>query len=934
MPKNKKDAQEQSQDERFRDFFTTSVADIPLEMTQEYEEKEPKNFFERIFGRGKAKDEQDGQNLQELFETGELPLGVPENEPVADLELAETQEEAAKAFFEPDEEPEPQKPVDTSEFEALFGDVTEEKPEAQETPQPVVFEQEAEPRAAEPEQPVVFAGKPELVTPVAPEPEKSETAAAAPEPEKTVPEPEKPAPAVREPAKPQPEPQRQSAPEPPAPQKRSEPERQQAAAPAAQPERLSPQEEQEGQELAELRAMLRRLSGSEPQPPKPAAKPAASGDEEIVTEADTFFSGNDKTLTSEAPESGQTEELDMELPLDGAQPEPVSAEPAAAQPEAAAEPETAQETPEEKPAAEPETIVGEAVEEAEPASIAERLKKMRAVLILRCVLSGILAVMLLHFDLVAESLVSPVAGLDPIVARTAFYGVNLLLYIAAMGVGYTVVRDGMAALRNKKPNSETMPAMAAWAGLLQALIASINSKSYQPSSLTLLTGIAAFGLFMALLGELITLIAASNAYALLNSGVEHFGAYRARSKDLIRSLARDLEQKDPWILLSATLNEDEDLVERCFDEHAGERRTRRFAYALLIVACISGLLFLIFGAGINGCIAALTAVLCMGSPFSSTLIAGVAALRLQHSAAAVGAVVPGWAAVEELGGIDTIQVDAEELFPPECAQLEDIRMFEGGRVDRAILYAASILNAGCNTLRGLFRQIIEERTDILFPVKDMETHRGKGFSAWCDNNHMLLGTRAYLESEGVPMPDEAYENKYTKNGELQALYLAVSGSLHAMFLLRYKGGRHAAHSLETLQRENIRLLVSCQDPSLTARHIAEAYRLPDGMVTLLDAEQCGTVEAEAHELSKAPCCMVHLKGLASLTGGLRAAEQAQNAETAATTVQLVSVAFSAAIGVLLTSAGSIGAMSVVSVLMYQAAWSALSLAVCVLKQYR
>ena len=64
-----------------------------------------------------------------------------------------------------------------------------------------------------------------------------------------------------------------------------------------------------------------------------------------------------------------------------------------------------------------------------------------------------------------------------------------------------------------------------------------------------------------------------------------------------------------------------------------------------------------------------------------------------------------------------------------------------------------------------------------------------------------------------------------------------------------------------------------------------------------------------------------------------AAEQAQNAETAATTVQLVSVWFSVAIGVLLTYAGSIGTLSVAAVLMYQAAWSALSLAVCTLKQH-
>ena len=351
-----------------------------------------------------------------------------------------------------------------------------------------------------------------------------------------------------------------------------------------------------------------------------------------------------------------------------------------------------------------------------------------------------------------------------------------------------------------------------------------------------------------------------------------------------------------------------------------------------LTAMTTGVLFLLAGAGWNKAAAAMAAVLCMGAPLSSTLIAGVASLRLQRAAAAVGAVVPGWQAIEQLGGIDTLQIDADDLFTADSAQLEDIRIFKGGRIDRAILYAASVLNESHGTLKGLFRQIVEERTDILFPVKDLEQHHGLGFSAWCDNNRILIGTRRYLEQEGVPLPDEEYEMQHSKNGELQILYLAVSGNLHAMFVLKYVGGRNVARGLAVLQKENIRLLVTCQDPSLTAHHITEAYRLPEGMITVLDQEQCNAIKA-APEDPEDTCCMIHLKAFASLTGGLQAADQAQNAESSATTVQMVSVLFSIIIAALLTSAGSIWELSVATVLMYQAAWSALSIAVCALKQH-
>ena len=252
----------------------------------------------------------------------------------------------------------------------------------------------------------------------------------------------------------------------------------------------------------------------------------------------------------------------------------------------------------------------------------------------------------------------------------------------------------------------------------------------------------------------------------------------------------------------------------------------------------------------------------------------------------MGAVVPGWQAIEQLGGIDTLQIDADDLFT----------------------------------------------TDIMFPVKDLEQHRGLGFSGWCDNNRILIGTRRYLEKEGVSLPDEEYEAQHSKNGELQILYLAVSGNLHAMFVLKYVGGRNAARGLAVLQKENIRLMVTCQDPSLTAKHITEVYRLPEDMVTVLDQEQCDAIKAAPADPADV-CCMIHLKGFASLTGGLQAADQAQNAENSATTVQMVSVLFSIVIAALLTSAGSIWELSVATVLMYQAAWSALSIAVCALKQH-
>ena len=903
MPKDKNNGREMTPDEKFRSFFSTTAVDIPEEMTRrdenQPEEKPQKRFG--LFGRGKEKQETDEAAAEQPQEmpTGEVRLGEDaQPEPEADLELM------LKPEADPEQELAPW-PFLEKEAEDTQPEAPAKKPEEKSAPQT------AEPPAAV---------KPET-------PRQSAVPAARPAEQHST-------------AKP-------------------------LRHPKNAPEVLLPQEEQEQQEMAQLKAMINGLSDQKPEKPAPRAEAAPAAE----TEPDeskkkpsgaplpaAVFAAVKETAPELQPEPvpqpekqpvadffGKAQSEDApQAPLAPAE-EPAAKEDTMSLPLLPLDGEEPQQAPEKAPAAPQPELKAEAedavspeehaeTELTEPEVTADKLHRMSAELTLRCVLGGILAVVLLHFGLVSDGLLPAMAALDPDAAPAAFYGANLLLLAASLCVGFPVLRDGLNGLRGRS-SSETMPALAAVAALVQAVTAMLNANVYRGTTgISLLSGMAALGLFLALLGSRVMLAAVKGGYELVTNGVEFEGAYRAKDKDLLRALARDLEQKDPWVLLSRPMMKEADgFVEQSLSERASERRARKVSYILLGVALLSGVLFLLAGAGWNKAAAAMAAVLCMGAPLSSTLIAGVASLRLQRAAAAVGAVVPGWQAIEQLGGIDTLQIDADDLFTADSAQLEDIRIFKGGRIDRAILYAASVLNQSGGTLQGLFRQIIEDRTDILFPVKDLEIHRGLGFAAWCDNNHIQIGTRRFLEQEGVALPDEDYENQHSKNGELQILYLAVSGNVHAMFVIRYVGGRNIARSLAALQQENIRLLVTSLDPSLTAKHITEAYRLPEGMVTLLDQEQCAALEAATAE--DAPCCMYHQKGFASLTGGLRAADKAQNAETTATTVQMVSVLFSVAIAVLLTSARSIWQLPVTYVLMYQAAWSALSIAVCALKQH-
>lgn len=936
---------DENEQKKFETFFTTSVAQVPEEMINPSRQPDRKHgLLARFFGRlEKARGTPPPDEPEEEVFWAETPIA-----PTGEIMLDRSAPEKADGSLELAARP---------SLEELTQELEPDHP-AEAAPDPAASQ--PEPPAPAPAQ----AAGPVPAEPAPPEPAEPEPLRLEepPEPVQPVPEPErKPEP------KPEPRPARTekpaSAPRPAA----SQPVRAKHAAPSGPDKPYKKQTRRpdaEDKELEKLKVMLETMG---PQPVK--APPPPEEDKEITQQVGGFHFfgvGEDEAPRGATPPPSLDDTMSIELheeepvPEAPAQPPapesetgshaapahaasrrrgkkarakpvpeqeagPAEQEPASAPADAAPAPDAAPSDAPEEAAAAPETP-------QTPEEAAQALGQTVASLNLRCALSGILAAALLWAGLVYEGILPPMAGLTPATAPAAFLGANLLLLAGALAVSYSVLRDGLLGLV-KEPSYETMPALAGAAALVQAAVALLNPDAYQATTLTLMSGAAALALFMANLGNRLLAASVRDGYKLAVSGVEHEGAYRATDKDLIRCLAPTLEEKDPWILLSRPVEGDGGFLAQSFGPRAGEKRAQLLARILLGCAAVGAVWMLATGKGVNGAAAALAAILCLGAPLSATLIAGLTALRTERTAGAVGAVIPGWAGIEELNGIDTVQVDAGELFTPESAQLEDIRIFKGGRIDRAILYAGSVLNQGCNTLSRLFRTIIADRTDILPPVKDLEVHTGMGFSAWCDNNRILIGTRAYMEQEGVPLPEADYEAKHSRNGELQVLYLAVSGNMYAMFVLRYVGGKHAARCLSILQKENIRLLVTCQDPSLTAEKIAAAYHLPEGFVTVLNEQQCAALAPAVSATGDAACCMLHLKGFASLTGGLRAAQRAQAAENTGAAIQMVSAGFSALIGLLLSYSGSVGTLSLLVVLMYQAAWSGLGIAAAAMKQH-
>ena len=599
------------------------------------------------------------------------------------------------------------------------------------------------------------------------------------------------------------------------------------------------------------------------------------------------------------------------------------------------EPEEQAPAAEEEPDDEPEQPAPAAEEYEDPADAKVVAASLHSGLTRRTVsmvVTGVIALVLLVLGLSAQGILLLATPLDPEIAPQAFLGVNLGLLAVAAVLSLNVMKEGMAGLLGK-PSPHILPAVTVLAAVLQLAVCLLLPAQYDPAKTAVFAPLAVLLLCADHLGARMMQQVVQANFALVSAEGDHTAAYCLKDTKLAELLTAGMDEKEPVVLLSRPATLVRDFVAQSFSARRSDAKARKMALILLAGAVLGAVLSLVRGGGVVGAVTALAGVLCLGAPLSATLVAAVPGRLMQRAASKAGAVVPGWYNVEQLSRVDAVQVDASELFGEGCAELEGIKTFRKERIDLAILYATSVLIEGCNTLSGLFRAMIEDKTEMLYEVKDLQRKPGLGVVAWCDNCRVVMGNRAMMAQEDIALPPLDYENRYTKDGAYQALYLAVSGQLYALFVLRYRGRRKVKESLSVLEREGVRLLVTCQDPTLTAERIEAAYKLRPGYVKVLDAEEQTALEPATRYMPASEGCMMHQGSFASLMGGLKAASGASEGERSARQVQTIGVLFSVVLGLLLAFTGGISGMSLLAMVLYQLAWSGLSVAIALTKKY-
>lgn len=544
-------------------------------------------------------------------------------------------------------------------------------------------------------------------------------------------------------------------------------------------------------------------------------------------------------------------------------------------------------------------------------------------------LTGLLSLVMLYLGIAATSGTLPIPGpLDPLTGTTPLLGVMLGMLAVCGALSWRTLLNGLRGLAGQ-PTADSMPTLAFLAAVVQLVVFLISPEEYNPAALHLVAGPAGLLLCFNLLGKATDALTQRDGFLLVSSKVDHSVAYRLKDASTLHAVTRGLAEPRPSVLVSRPTQLFKGFLNAGAARRTSDKNQQQFAWLLSVCAVLSLVVTLIRQQSAGQAVSAMAAVFVVGTPLAGTLLSALPARLMQRSAAQVGAVIPGWKDIRQLGRINVVQITAKDLFPTGCVSLSGVNPVN--TIDQSIVYAASMLAESGSLLREVFLRMLDNNK-LLVKVADRQTVYGKGYVGWINGQRVLIGNRALMSDYGIKLPSLDYEQRHTVN-QRRVVYLAVSGKLFSMFQMSYQRDPDTAVVLDSLRRSGLSLIVDCDDFNVDEALLEAAYSLPAGAVKVLTGAEWEVMAPATAWLPESEGNMLHLGSFTSFVGGLEAAAGAAEGERKAAMVMCASVLLSCLLSLIMVFSAGLAKLALPYIVLYQVAWAVLSLLFPLLQRY-
>lgn len=332
-------------------------------------------------------------------------------------------------------------------------------------------------------------------------------------------------------------------------------------------------------------------------------------------------------------------------------------------------------------------------------------------------------------------------------------------------------------------------------------------------------------------------------------------------------------------------------LRHAYEEDFCEQMFRRLTPYIIIPAALAAVVGGITGAaeaGIWSAVYCFVAVLVVGIPACRMFCLNLPLSRVTGRLLRRGAMLNGWAGVDEFGRTDTLAVSSDVLFPAGSVRLLSLKSFGEEPLDRSVRYAASVVLAAGGPLAQVFDQLLEGRRDMVLPAEGIDYENEMGVSGFVESLPVLVGNRMMLKTHGCAMPSKDYEHLLTGGDNRSLVYIAISGVPCAVLLVKYSADGDTIHSVQRMVENGVSMVVYTCDANVTAKMLARIYNVPQRCITMLSTRAGSNYDRLTHVIrDSSPAVLASDGSMRALADAVTAARRLHMQLHFSTVIQLV-----------------------------------------------
>lgn len=414
-------------------------------------------------------------------------------------------------------------------------------------------------------------------------------------------------------------------------------------------------------------------------------------------------------------------------------------------------------------------------------------------------------------------------------------GVAAGILLVAAAISWPTIVKGVLGIFRGRLNASSAVTVVVLANLIAELVYGLASQS-TGVSVALFTAAACFTVLCSNIARHLGFRRVLDNLRLLNSGIQMYSSeVIEREKDALE-VTRGMQLEEPVVAYNAKVLDQPGLVEDSYADDPADYNAHWPTLGVLIAAVLFAVIFgFVRHSALIG-VSVFAGIVTIAVPAFALLASNISLYIDDKRFSRKGSAILGHRAVEQSAYVNNFAIDSKDIFTKDSCHIIGIKTFHNMRIDDAILYAAALVIGSEGPLADEFQNVILGKYDLLPAVDGLAYEERLGLSAWIGERRVLFGNRSLLLNHNVELPDEDFEKQYTINGR-KVNYLAISGKVAAMFVVKYRPVKQFRRYLQNIDRAGITILVRNTDCNITEEMVAKYYRLPVTAIKVLGPVQ-------------------------------------------------------------------------------------------------